>query len=112
MQRELRDQWCAALRSGEYIGGRSRLRALNNDGISCYCPIGVLCNIIDPVGWTGPEITAVNSMPFFGWREALTQTTPLPKEILATETQATISCLFDNTGMSLSDMADWIEVNV
>lgn len=47
MDADLKAQWLAALRSGQYEQGRYVLRTPSNK----YCCLGVLCDIIDPAGW-------------------------------------------------------------
>src|SRR5262245_4806051 len=50
MKRELRDQWCAALRSGEYVQGKRLLRydTCDGTGLVLFCCLGVLRHICDP----------------------------------------------------------------
>lgn len=48
MRRELRDKWEAALRSGRYKQGMGQLRS----EAGRYCCIGVLCDVVDPTGWS------------------------------------------------------------
>ena len=42
MKKDIANQWCAALRSGEYNQGQS---ALNNVTNNTYCCLGVLCEL-------------------------------------------------------------------
>jgi len=42
----LRDRWIEALESKKYKRCKNRLR----DG-DAYCPLGVLCDLVDPKGW-------------------------------------------------------------
>lgn len=42
MNKEIKDEWIAALRSGNYKQGRSFLRSGSNE----YCCAGVLCDIL------------------------------------------------------------------
>ncbi len=46
MDAQLKAQWIAALRSGEYRQGEGKLRDGGN-----YCCLGVLCDIVDPGAW-------------------------------------------------------------
>lgn len=50
MDPELKTQWLAALRSGKYAQGRMRLKSATG-----YCCLGVLCDLINPKGWTRAE---------------------------------------------------------
>ena len=51
MDREIRDKWIAALRSGKYQQGRCTLRDKQNK----FCCLGVLCDITSPEGWKLPK---------------------------------------------------------
>jgi hypothetical protein len=46
MKKAIKENWLAALRSGEYKKGKSYLRKKDNT----YCCLGVLCDILD-TGW-------------------------------------------------------------
>ena len=50
--RELAELWIEALRSGEYERGQFQLRTMR-EGVSRYCCLGVLCDLVDPGGWEG-----------------------------------------------------------
>lgn len=52
MTEELKAQWIAALRSGEYNQTRSALK--NNEG---FCCLGVLCDVIDNTRWADDNQT-------------------------------------------------------
>lgn len=45
MNAEIKAQWVAALRSGDYTQGRDRLVTINPDGSKEYCCLGVLCDL-------------------------------------------------------------------
>lgn len=51
MKKELRDRWCAALRSGEYRQGRDALQPEDDR----FCCIGVLASIVAPELWDHEE---------------------------------------------------------
>ncbi|WP_420431474.1 hypothetical protein [Candidatus Poriferisocius sp.] len=44
---DLIERWVEALRSGEYEQGQRKLRSHDDQ----YCPLGVLCDLVDPDGW-------------------------------------------------------------
>lgn len=56
MTNEQKAQWCEALRSGRYLQTKNKLR---NKGF--YCCFGVLCDLVDPSGWTGDRSHRNNS---------------------------------------------------
>jgi len=45
MNREIRAQWCAALRSGDYEQGTDALRHIYADDPDTYCCLGVLTDL-------------------------------------------------------------------
>lgn len=46
MNKELKDKWLQALRSGEYLQGEHRLATVEGDEVR-YCCLGVLCEVVD-----------------------------------------------------------------
>lgn len=94
MDKDLRDRWCAALRSGEYQQGVGYLRTGD-----AFCPLGVLADLIDPDEWRY-ESRAVR---LWGGRCA-----DLPGYILSTDIQDEISSLND-VGATFEEIAYKIE---
>jgi hypothetical protein len=47
MDREIRDKWCAALRSGKYEQGVGRLQSVTGK----FCCLGVLADVVEPDQW-------------------------------------------------------------
>jgi hypothetical protein len=50
VNREVRDRWTAALRSGDYVQGHARLRVVDDDGRVRHCCLGVLCELAVAAG--------------------------------------------------------------
>lgn len=48
MKKLIKDKWLEGLKSGKYTHYKSSLRS-NDD---CFCALGVLCDIVDPNGWS------------------------------------------------------------
>lgn len=48
MDKAIKRKWVKALRSGKYKQGKGHLK----DERGRFCCLGVLCNIIDPKGWS------------------------------------------------------------
>lgn len=51
MDADLKAKWVAALRSGEYQQGQTRLKRTIGDTAK-YCCLGVLCDLLDHDGWS------------------------------------------------------------
>lgn len=52
MNKEFKQKWIDALRTGKYQQGRGVLRTDNN----CFCCLGVLCDLVDPNGWRSANL--------------------------------------------------------
>jgi hypothetical protein len=64
MDTKLKEKWLAALRGGDYKQGQDMLRS--EDG-SCFCCLGVLCDIIGPNEWSINKVDECDGMTYFGW---------------------------------------------
>lgn len=78
MNREIRDQWTAALRSGDYAQGRGALHAYSPTG-GRYCCLGVLCELAVEAGAVGVK-NGYNNEKRYG---AASQGGVLPREVMA-----------------------------
>lgn len=98
MDRKLRDDWCAALRSGEYKQGTGKLRSKDD----AFCCLGVLCDVVDPTKW---KRTAFN----YGWGSL----TILPgPDLIDDEPVNALWQLNDSKRATFPEIADWIESNI
>ncbi len=62
MSTELVKTWIEALRSGQYNQGKGYLKKIfKSDLYAQYCCLGVLCDLLDPLGW---EENLYSSSPF------------------------------------------------
>lgn len=50
MNEEIKAQWIAALRSGEYVQGQGTLHSVDEYGNSQFCCLGVLCDLAVKAG--------------------------------------------------------------
>lgn len=55
MNQEIKAQWVAALRSGEYQQGKAALHSFDEDGHAQFCCLGVLCDLSAKAG-VGVEV--------------------------------------------------------
>jgi len=104
MNKELKDKWVVALRSGKYKQGGDCLR---NSRENTYCCLGVLCDIHPKVKFRGD--TAV-------YDDEDESCFKLP-ESLATHCNLTkyvddLVKMNDYMSVSFKNIADWIEKNV
>ncbi len=111
MKKAIATKWVAALRSGKYKKGRDALRPTK----SKYCCLGVLCDILDPKGWTqdlGEEFSHgkdCNNLP-----EKLRTKAGMRSIDGAFSTVTgshSLEKLNDNTNTSFKKIADLIEKN-
>lgn len=129
---EVKAQWVAALRSGEYQQGKLCLRNKDN----CYCCLGVLANLIDPAAWSQPlenewhwqaekddEYEDEDGKLHVEWNHDRTEN--LPYRVLSSKVQDVLVELNDGKRLtdevynvtyvdakSFADIADYIEVNL
>jgi hypothetical protein len=61
MNPEIKAEWVAALRSGQYVQGTRQLRVVGADGFTTFCCLGVLCDLAAKRGlgaWGGLDFDA------------------------------------------------------
>jgi hypothetical protein len=108
MNKELKQKWIDALRSGDYPQTQNEL--CNSEG---YCCLGVLCDLVDNTKWSTSDDDILqydfgafvdNEFPPTHW---LYDVVNLP------HSQAvTLSTLNDEKGYDFHDIAQWITDNV
>lgn len=106
MKKQLRDDWCAALRSGKYKQGEGLLRSANDE----YCCLGVLCDV-DGAEWDLSGLGFYRADPTHGATALLTQHFR-SRAHLSRDTEAALTNLNDEEGKTFSEIADWIEANI
>lgn len=105
MNPEIKRAWVATLRHGKYKQGRFRLRsALNN-----VCCLGVLCDIIDPSGWS-----VAKTCDGYVHRECRGRPSEIIEQKASLEEAARshLISLNDERGQTFPEIADWIERNL
>lgn len=112
MDRELRERWVAALRSGKYEQGAGCLRTKEDK----FCCLGVLCDLVDNSLWG--EITSYDIYKFDGVEYDLPNVGIIGGD---PEVQTALICLNDGEesetnpkakAHSFNEIADWIEANL
>lgn len=105
MKKEIRDKWCAALRSGEYEQGRGQLRSEDNR----YCCLGVLYSILG-----GEWSDRPRDGSFYpkcgedgGYLPLKTR-----EGLMSEDIEIELSDKNDHDKKSFSEIADWIEENI
>jgi hypothetical protein len=61
MNEDVRRQWLAALRSGEFTQGKNTLTKIQSEGPDTYCCLGVLCALAERAGVTGSRVISLRS---------------------------------------------------
>ena len=104
MDRELRDRWCANLRSGDFKQGRSKL---SHGGR--FCCIGVLARTIDPKAKFGLGATIVNGVEV---GDSGSFHPNFTKEVGIKNQHLELMYMNDTDKKTFAEIADWIEVNL
>lgn len=106
MTKALKEKWCEALRSGNYIQGKNKLRQYSLEyNQTEFCCMGVLDELLDGKArryQTDPESGS---------------STPLHSSLISEYQQKTLSVLNDGeyqraVALSFNEIADWIEKNI
>lgn len=120
MNREIRDQWTAALRSGEYRQGTGVLHRKGQD-FDTFCCLGVLCDVAAKAGVIEATLHEYDGLSepvyYYDRHEAF-----LPKKVMewagitensphAVTEDHTLVYLNDERALSFSEIADVIEAN-
>jgi hypothetical protein len=110
MDPELKQKWVAALRSGEYKQGREALKKIKEEEDTCYCCLGVLCDILAKEGignWKADifhhdAYASSGELPFSLYE----------KTEINMDDENTLINLNDDKGFSFPEIADWIAANL
>lgn len=99
MKPDIKAQWLKALRSGDYLQGKQRLRSELNKKVF-YCCLGVLCDI-----------------GFGTWEEKTKGIISYPDPDYIYKIELKTSDMFllakmNDDGKSFDEIADWIEENL
>jgi hypothetical protein len=130
VNKEVKDQWVAALRSGEYEQGRSYLRSKDpNGGNDKFCCLGVLCDLAVKAGVTEAKDNGYGNVVYGSeddpntaypphevveWADLPSVNPHVPFQHKAwseNEKRAPLTALNDNTelGLGFAGIADLIE---
>jgi hypothetical protein len=104
MKHEVKQKWCAALRSGEYRQGKGRLKRKER-GVEEFCCLGVLCDIYSKetgTPWLGQHMHQSWLYPHYKVREWA-----VVEEIKCDS----LACMND-AGKSFEEIADYIETSL
>jgi hypothetical protein len=110
MDKELKEKWVKALRSGEYKQGTGVLKSLDGE----YCCLGVLCEVGKLGAWeqtNTPDLDGYKFLPEHGTDYMYGE---LPAETLEAidlsySTQQYLIYLNDEEGNNFNEIADYIE---
>lgn len=109
MNQEIKQKWLEALRSGRYKQGTGVLRRVKEE----YCCLGVLCDVVSPVGW---DREMLNSHYYYSY-DSEYETTDLPPALktlvcITEDDAAHLISMNDSKGYTFDQIADWIEANL
>ena len=115
MNKELKQKWIDALRSGKYTQGRGVLRSRTNS----FCCLGVLLDISGKGEWKGDGDSTYDFVvkdAFFDeewphWSTISTELEAAGRRItgLSQEQESRLIELNDRVGASFSQIAEWVE---
>lgn len=123
---DIKAEWLLRLRSEDYAQGTGNLkRQFGDKQKPCFCCLGVLCDILDPKAWAGPDPDGTYSwhtstgavMP---WSDAA-ESGPILKVLdhyfsdgidESKQVQCFLAEMNDETQANFADIAIWIEENL
>jgi hypothetical protein len=120
MNKEIKDKWLKALRSGEYKQGQGFLREKEDDNSNKfnYCCLGVLVNEVLEEEWDSPcvfnpifNVTNGIDANSLSSMELIPEQIALDKLSITIEQQKILADKNDS-GWTFEDIADWIEKNL
>jgi len=124
MDKELRDKWVEALRSGKYKQGKAKLAEKNTDGSFSYCCLGVLCDvanlkyIVDKASGTNGIIEAkayyINDERHrsFAFLPLDPRFQNIWENVMSCDSMEQHLITMNDEGSTFEEIADWIEKNV
>lgn len=104
MNREIKQKWISALKSGKYTQGKGYLKITSSAG-NHYCCLGVLCEVMEIPSYKPYKLTASS----FDENTATLSTSLLSKAGLTDENQTDLINMNDEANYSFSQIADFIE---
>lgn len=109
LKQDIKQKWVAALRSGEYVQGRAKLRS----GDDQFCCLGVLCDVLVQDGEL-PEPVYASGCNDFEYNYSATNLPESTREDLgiSPEGQDRLMRMNDHEGASFDIIANYIEANL
>ena len=120
MNKTVKHTWTEALRSGKYLQGTdSLLRTDKDTHDERFCCLGVLCNIISPLGWDEPHGVKDGDgnyparwFTYHGVTSAENLPTSLRGELDISGEAQTLLISMNDGAATFPDIADWIDENL
>lgn len=110
MNKEIKQQWVAALRSGDYRQGTGTLKNRRGE----FCCLGVLCDLAEKAGvvtWKDNAMYHGYASPSFG-HLAINSTLPLEVKIWADLNTRNPSVVYDSEYEALSSLNDVLKLSL
>lgn len=121
MRGEIKERWVSELRSGNYEQGKIALKSVDDDGVTRYCCLGVLCEMAVEAGVIKSERVTKNQGL---WAFGNYQTSGMPDEVMEWAGMSGLSDLGhgpwgdaslsgrNDRGHPFPEIADFIEENI
>lgn len=98
----VKEQWVRKLKSNKYIKSR---RVYKTD-YNCFCPIGLLLDILNPEGWRQYKGSWYNNLGIYSDQRFFEKTG------LTWDNFSQITKMNDFTTMTLPEIGQWVEENL
>ena len=108
MKRDIRDQWIAALRSGEYKQGNGVLHQVSKDGAERFCCLGVLCRVLKET----PSPVQKNGDVLYDNLCGILSSKLRDLVGIRIQTMDEIIWMNDQQRWSFDQIADWVQANL
>lgn len=105
MNQEIKTKWINALLSGQYKQGDHTLRKYDNT----YCPLGVLCDVVDPTRWESQCGKTYFGFNYHGDIRTGFLPVSLSQALQITPSEEDKIVMMNDGGRSFKEIAEWIK---
>lgn len=113
MQEELKGKWIEALRSGNYRQGTGLLKCDAEGGLTRYCCLGVLCELVDPNKFKRRDLGGGRyDYGVHGLSSDVTLPSNVQHEVGLSDEECNTLAEKNDGGYTFQDIANYIEDNL